>query len=79
MYMQCVCVCVCVCVCACVYVCGHESMWIHMPYSQLNNCKVLEKVIFRAGEMAQWLRALAALSKDPSSIPSTHVAVQNCL
>jgi hypothetical protein len=26
-------------------------------------------------EMAQWLRALAALAEDPSSFPSTHIAV----
>jgi hypothetical protein len=30
-------------------------------------------VFFRAGEMAQWLRALAALLEDPSSISSTHM------
>ena len=28
----------------------------------------------RAGEMAQWLRALAALPEDLSSIPSNHMA-----
>ena len=32
-----------------------------------------------AGEMAQWLRALDALPEDPGSIPSTHMAVHNCL
>ena len=26
----------------------------------------------RAREMAQWLRALAALPEDPSSVPNTH-------
>ena len=31
-----------------------------------------------AGEMAQWLRALAALSEDPGSIPNTHTADHNC-
>jgi hypothetical protein len=31
-----------------------------------------------AGEMAQWLRALA-LPGDPDSIPSSHLAVYNCL
>ena len=31
------------------------------------------------GEMAQWLRALTALSEDPGSIPSTHMAAHNCL
>jgi len=30
------------------------------------------------GEMAQWLRALAALSEDLGSIPGTHMSVQNC-
>lgn len=29
--------------------------------------------------MAQWLRALAALLEDSSSIPSTHVTAHNCL
>jgi hypothetical protein len=29
--------------------------------------------------MAQWLRALAALPEDPSSIPSTHMADHNGL
>ncbi|CAO2645611.1 hypothetical protein LEMLEM_LOCUS27546 [Lemmus lemmus] len=29
--------------------------------------------------MAQWLRALTALPKDPGSIPSTHMAAHNCL
>jgi hypothetical protein len=28
--------------------------------------------------MAQWLRALAALSEVLSSVPSTHVAAHNC-
>ena len=32
-----------------------------------------------AGEMAQWIRALAALPEDPGSIPSTHMAAHNCL
>ena len=32
-----------------------------------------------AGEMAQWLRALTALPKDPGSIPSTHMTTHNCL
>jgi hypothetical protein len=32
-----------------------------------------------AGEMAQWLRALSILPKDPGSIPSTHMAAHNCL
>ena len=31
------------------------------------------------GEMAQQLRALAALPEDLGSIPSTHTAAHNCL
>jgi hypothetical protein len=30
-----------------------------------------------AGEMAQWLRALTALPKVPSSIPSNHMVAHN--
>jgi hypothetical protein len=33
----------------------------------------------RAGEMAQWFRALAALLEDLGSILSTHMAAHNCL
>ena len=32
-----------------------------------------------AGEVAQRARALAALPEDQGSIPSTHMAVHNCL
>lgn len=32
-----------------------------------------------AREMAQGLRALAALTKDPSSTPNTHVTAHSCL
>jgi hypothetical protein len=32
-----------------------------------------------AGEMAQRLKALAALPEDPGSIPSTHMVAHNCL
>ena len=31
-----------------------------------------------AGEMSQWLTALAALPKDLDPIPSTHTAADNC-
>lgn len=27
-----------------------------------------------AGQMAQWLRGLAALAEDPGSVPNTHIA-----
>ena len=32
-----------------------------------------------AGEMAQWLRALAALPEDPGSILNTRMAALNCV
>jgi hypothetical protein len=32
-----------------------------------------------AGEVAQWLKALAALPENPGSIPSTHMAADNPL
>jgi hypothetical protein len=32
-----------------------------------------------AREMAQWLRALAALPEDPGSMPSNHMAAPNCI
>jgi len=32
----------------------------------------------RAGEMAQWLRALAGLSVGPDSSPSTHMETHIC-
>jgi hypothetical protein len=32
-----------------------------------------------AVEMASWVRALAALAEDLGSIPSTNMAVYNCL
>jgi hypothetical protein len=32
-----------------------------------------------AGDMAQWLRALAALSENLGSIPRIHMAAHNCL
>ena len=33
----------------------------------------------RGWREAQWLRALVALPEDPSSVPSTHMALHNCL
>ena len=32
-----------------------------------------------AGEMAQWLRSLLLFQRARGSIPSTHMAVHNCL
>jgi hypothetical protein len=40
---------------------------------------ILRPVAAGAGEMALWLRAVAALSEDPDSIPSTHMKAYNCL
>jgi hypothetical protein len=40
---------------------------------------VVKNVFIWAGEMAQQLRALAALAEDLGSIPSTHTAAHNCL
>jgi hypothetical protein len=31
-----------------------------------------------AGEMAQWLKALASIPEYPGSIPSTHMEAHNC-
>ena len=38
---------------------------------------LLEKGADGVGEVAQWLRALAALPEDPGSIPSTHMTAHN--
>jgi len=42
------------------------------------NCSLM-KLYFRAGEMAQWLRALTALTKGLSSISSNHKVAHNHL
>jgi hypothetical protein len=39
----------------------------------------LKKSPYKAGEMAQWLRALTALLEVTSSISSNHMAVHNHL
>ena len=41
--------------------------------------KVKNKKNYRAGEMAQWLRALTGLPEVLSSIPSTHMVAHNHL
>lgn len=41
--------------------------------------KKFKNIIFWAWEMAQWLRAPAALPEDPGSLPSNHIAAHNCL
>jgi len=40
---------------------------------------ITKKICFRAGEMAQWLRALTALPEVLSSIPSNHMVAHNHL
>jgi len=42
------------------------------------NCS-LKKLYFGAGDMAQWLRALTALPKRLSSIPSNHMVAHSHL
>lgn len=41
--------------------------------------KRFKYLVWRTGDMVQQLAALAALSKDPGSNPSTHMVVHNCL
>jgi hypothetical protein len=41
------------------------------------NCSLKKSI--GAGEVAQQLRALSALPKDPGSNPRTHMAVYHCL
>jgi hypothetical protein len=48
-------------------------------YRPISRMKIHSKKVLRAGEMTQWLRALAALPEDPGSNPSTHTVVGNCL
>jgi hypothetical protein len=38
--------------------------------------ELVKNVIFRAGEMTQWLRLLTALSEDPDLVLSSHMAPQ---
>jgi hypothetical protein len=42
-----------------------------------NQIKIKEEKKKRAGEMVQWLRALTALPKVLSSIPSNHMVAHN--
>ena len=37
------------------------------------------QIFFEAGEMTKWLRALAALPEDPSSVPSLHMVAHKYL
>jgi hypothetical protein len=64
----------------------------HKPYSEIQmlNLRTVSSQLFRhidyikvilsgAGEIAQWIRALTALLKIPSSNPSNHMVVHNYL
>jgi hypothetical protein len=54
-----------------VFVICHAGSFVRFSFN-----RVLE-VGTRAGEMAQWLGALAALPEDPSSIPSNSMVAHN--
>jgi hypothetical protein len=54
----------------------HSTWLINVLIFNLLSNKIVN---LGAREMAQWLKALAALPEAPSSIPSTHMAVHNLL
>jgi hypothetical protein len=56
--------------------CVSASTYINNTISRCNFKKNKNK---RAGEMAQWLRALTALPEVMSSIPSNYMVVHNHL
>jgi hypothetical protein len=49
------------------------------PSTSFSGFRVVLNGIFGAGEMAQWLRTLAVLPKDPGSILSTHMTAHSFL
>ena len=53
--------------------------WSHVSLTLSERMEIQLKNASGAGEMAQWLTALVALSEDPSSIPSTHMVTDICL
>jgi len=55
----------------------HTHTHTHSPFSV--NKITFKNVVTGAGEMAQWIRALAVLPEDPSSIPSNHMVAHNSL
>lgn len=59
------------------YPCLHEFQAI-LGYMRVCLKKKKKKVV-RAGKVAQWLRAFAALVEDPGLVPSTHMTSYNCL
>lgn len=69
------------------YLTGAKSKHKHMCLTSLetkplgthngNRAISLVNCVREAGEMAQHLRMLAALAKDPASVASTHIVSQN--
>ena len=55
----------------------HKTLRYARPTSQ-TQYKLVKITKIRAGEMAQWLRALPALPKVLSSIPSNHMLTTIC-
>jgi hypothetical protein len=55
---------------------GSESCFLQRSEATgLAKILVIRKHLVRAGEMAQWLRALTAFSEDLGLSPSTHITV----
>lgn len=50
--------------------------YLHGMFSQRSRYYMIRAKISTAREMAQWLTTLAALPKEPTSIPSIHMAAQ---
>lgn len=52
----------------------------NLANKQLNELsRTFKATLIEYGAMAQWFIALAALSEDLGSIPSNHMATNNCL
>lgn len=68
-----------------------KYFWVSFIYASItifhmNSIKHLSSSLFcfkilkwHAGEMSQWIRALAALAVDTGSVPSIHMVVYNHL
>ena len=60
---------------------GQKAAYLHRMETEKEKSLTvwgLRKNPNRAGEMTHWLRALTALPEVSSSIPSTHMAADNC-
>jgi hypothetical protein len=56
---------------------GREDLGRSGGRETISRIDCIKKTIFRAGEMAQWLRALTALLKVLSSNPRNHMVAHN--